>query len=186
MQRLRIDKLLGPQKVADVADAIADMERYIPRHAKMAMLDLVLAWARVDTTIAQLATAAFNMDPTVGAVIFGRMPVPDRLRKMRELNLQLGRTSSASELRKLKKHYEEHSKPRNTIAHAACVGFLRKPDRIVFLPFESEGSFGKLAVEVIPIAVMKKRRHSRGTSTKKRWRCWMSNGSGRRKRGREG
>lgn len=131
MQRLRIDKLLGPQKVADVADAIADMERYIPRHAKMAMLDLVLAWARVDTTIAQLATAAFNMDPTVGAVIFGRMPVPDRLRKMRELNLQLGRTSSASELRKLKKHYEEHSKPRNTIAHAACVGFLKaRPYRI--------------------------------------------------------
>ncbi|CAE1304441.1 unnamed protein product [Acanthosepion pharaonis] len=112
MQRLRIDKLLGPQKVADVADAIADMERYIPRHAKMAMLDLVLAWARVDTTIAQLATAAFNMDPTVGAI--GR-------------------------------------------------------------------SFGKLAVEVIPIAVMKKRRHSRGTSTKKRWRCWMSNGSGKTK-----
>lgn len=120
------------------------------------MLDLVLAWARVDTTIAQLATAQFNMDPTVGAVIFGRMPVPDRLNKMRELNLQLERAESAKALRKLKKQYEEHSKTRNTIAHAACVGFLSKPDRIVFLPFESEGKFGNLAVDVVPTLVMLK------------------------------
>lgn len=146
--------MIAPGSDGDFSTVIAEMDRYIPKRVRLAMLDLVLAWARVDTTIAQLATAAFSMDPTVGAVVFKRTPVPDRLRNMRELNLQLGRLDNAKALRKLKDQYEKHSEPRNTIAHAACVGFLTAPDRLVFLPFEAAESFGRLAVDIVPLRVI--------------------------------
>jgi hypothetical protein len=58
---------------------LAGLSPFVRRRLKIKMIDLVLAWARLDAAIAQLASAQFSMQPTVGAIIFGKMGVTDRL-----------------------------------------------------------------------------------------------------------
>lgn len=133
------------------------IRRPIPRSVRVLMADLILAWARVDSSIAQLSGAAFALDATASAIVFRRTSVADRIMKLRELNVQLGRLEQAKVLRALKKDYEAHSRVRNLLAHAACAGMLKaNPPRLVFLPFEAEGGFGKLAIEVVPLIELEK------------------------------
>ena len=132
-----------------------DVERHIPRSAKVIIADIVMTWARVDSTIAQLSGASFALDPTAAAIIFKRSSVSDKLEKVRQLNLQLGRNDNAQAIRKLKKQYDERSKVRNLIAHAHCAGVLKKkPLRLVFTPFEAHGGFGNLAIEIVPLLAL--------------------------------
>lgn len=132
-----------------------DLDRYIPKSIRLIMLELVMTWARVDTTIGQLTTTLFGISPSIGAVLFNRMRVQDRLMKLRDLCLQVEQPESAKHFRKLKDQYEKHSKPRNLIAHATCIGVTRtEPQHLVFLPFEAEGAYGNLAIEQVPVEMV--------------------------------
>ncbi len=132
-----------------------DLERFIPDATRLMMLDLVMIWARVDTGIGQLASTIFGMRPSIGAVIFNRMRVQDRLMRLRDLCVQMEHEEGAKHFRQMKKEYEKHSKPRNLIAHAACIGITRSnPVSLVFLPFEAEGPYGNLAVEQVNLEII--------------------------------
>lgn len=118
---------------------------------------LVLQWARVDAAISQIVAASFSLSPTAGAILMERTSVADRLRKVRQLQLSLGRNDHAKSLQKVKKQYEEHAKPRNMIAHAACAGvWTQSRQHLVFMPFEVEGAYGNLAIEAIHINVIRR------------------------------
>lgn len=132
-----------------------DLERVIPDATRLMMLDLVMIWARVDSGIGQLASTIFGMRPSIGAVIFNRMRVQDRLMRLRDLCLQMEHEDGAKHFRQMKKEYEKHSKPRNLIAHAACIGITKsEPVSLVFLPFEAEGAYGNLAIERVPVEMV--------------------------------
>lgn len=123
----------------------------------MDMMALVLQWARVDAAIAQITAASFNLSPTAGAILMERTSVSDRLRKVRQLQLSLCRNEQAKALQKVKKQYEEHAKPRNMIAHAACAGVWKQSrQHLVFMPFEVQGEYGNLSVEAIHIEVIRR------------------------------
>jgi hypothetical protein len=129
---------------------IAAINPHIPRRVKLRLLEVVLAWARLDAAIAQFAAISFGLDLSVGAIIFGKMGVPDRVNRLRELNKQLGRTDNAASLKKLKADYETHSQVRNSIAHATLAGQL--PDgRLVFLPYQSTGKAGVLPIDAVTL-----------------------------------
>lgn len=140
-----IDKLDDPFN-----DIKENLDRTIPRATRLLMLDLVLIWARVDTAIGQLSSHMFNLQPSIGAVLFKRMRVPDKIGRLRDLCLHIGSEDGAKHFQHMKKSYEKHSKPRNLVAHAACIGMLKdKSETLVFLPFEAEPKFGHLAIELV-------------------------------------
>jgi len=132
-----------------------DLDRLIPASDRLLMLDLVMVWARVDTSIGQMASTLFGMTPSIGAIVFNRMRVQDRLKRCRDLCLQIEHAEGAAHFKKLRTDYERHSKPRNLIAHACCIGITRlSPRSLVFLPFEAEGGFGNLAIEQLPMPMV--------------------------------
>jgi hypothetical protein len=61
---------------------------------------------------------------------------------------------AARMIKKHKKNYEHHSRPRNRIAHSHCAGvWTRDREFIVFQTFEKVGE-NELALDAIPLEVM--------------------------------
>lgn len=130
----------------------------IPEPFKEAMLELILIWAKLDTGLGLLSALYFGMDPTAGAIIFNRMRVSERLHRVRALQVELGRTELAAQIKRIQRSYEAHSKPRNLIAHAYCAGIYKsgQDDLLVFMPFEAEGGHGQLCIEGLTLKHMQR------------------------------
>lgn len=127
-----------------------------PEHREV-MLDLVLAWGRLDCALGQLLGSMKGMTMPEAAEAIGKMNGSGKLDEIsRILKANPNGEAAAKIVRKHKKTYEKHSKPRNRIAHAACVGYWTiDPEYVVFAIFEKEGDDG-LAVEIIPLQEMQR------------------------------
>lgn len=116
----------------------------------MEMLGLILDWARIDAGVSHLAAAAFAIDVTAGAIIFNRLSIDQRLKKIRDLQKALRKDDQVKALSKLLKQFEKHATPRNLIAHATCAGVLKSdPNSLVFMPYEVHGGYGNLGLEIV-------------------------------------
>ncbi len=92
-----------------------------------------------------------------GAELIGRRPNSAKLAEVcKVLRKAPGGADAARIVKKHKKNYELHSRPRNRIAHSRCVGvWTRDRDVIVFATFEKVAD-NELAIDLIPIQEMQR------------------------------
>ncbi len=126
-------------------------ETRLPPEHRESMLELVLVWASLDGALGMLVSGverkplhqiADELSKANGSTKLNRIikGLPDD---------EKGKSVKKA-LRKWKKQYEQHSRPRNRICHAHCAGHLKSDPRyLVFAVFEQEGE--GLAVEAIPL-----------------------------------
>ncbi len=137
----------------DPDDITPDLEQ---RH-RDAMLDLVLAWGSLDGALGILLSCVRGLPLDQGAELIGRRPNSAKLAEVcKVLRNAPGGADAARTMKKHKKNYELHSRPRNRIAHSRCAGvWTRDRDFIVFAPFEKV-EHNALAVDAVPIQEMKR------------------------------
>ena len=120
-----------------------------------AMLDLILAWGSLDGALTMLVAAITGEDLCDAADRIGKLKGSMKLLEIATIleGYESG-TDIAKNFRRQKKKYEKHSKSRNRIAHAHCVGFLKSDEQfVVFLCVEREGK-DQMAIEAIPVEEM--------------------------------
>ncbi len=122
-----------------------------------AMLDLVLAWGTLDGALAMLLARVMEVPYHEAADTIGKQSGSGKLAEMIRLIKQ--RDSAEEAIKFIKKHkklYERHSKPRNKIAHGHCAGYLLADENfVVFALFERTGEEG-LTVDAVPIEEMQR------------------------------
>lgn len=124
--------------------------------AKAAMLNLVLAWAHVDGALSLWVGVKFELRADKTAILLGRSDAQSKLAKLQRLYSLEGATQFVATIKAIKKSYEKHVRPRNTVAHASCRGCLKsEPDRIIFASYEAV-KLDQLAIDAIPIEVMER------------------------------
>jgi hypothetical protein len=116
-----------------------DVDRELTDEARAIMLQLILSWAKFESSLTQFLLIAFGTSLDEGSLLVGNMQTRDKLEKLKSLYKHHGMTSAAqriSDLMSLHKHYVD---VRNAIAHSACLGMYRpKEDTVLF-------SAGKIA-----------------------------------------
>lgn len=118
--------------------------------AKDAMLDLVLAWAHLDGALSLWVGVKFGLRADKTAILLGRSDAKSKLAKLQRLYALEGADRLVAQIKAIRKSYEKHVTPRNTVAHASCRGCLRsEPDRIVFASYEAV-KLGELAIDTVP------------------------------------
>ncbi|MGR3793695.1 hypothetical protein [Vannielia sp. SX4] len=127
-----------------------------PPHRE-AMLDLVLAWGTLDGVLAMLLAHVMGVSYHEAADTIGKQSGSGKLAEMiRLINQQDSAEEASKFLKKHKKLYERHSKPRNKIAHGHCAGYLVADDNyVLFAIFERVGS-DNVAVDAVPIEEMER------------------------------
>lgn len=125
-----------------------------------AMLDLVLAWGTLDGALSMLLSTVMGLQYHEAADTIGRKKGSLKFLEMCDLIKQDDFDGEAAKavkfLKKHKKLYERHSKPRNKIAHGHCAGYLLADDNfVVFAIFERTGEEG-LAVDAVPVEEMER------------------------------
>tara|TARA_R110002124_G_scaffold270245_1_gene438642 strand:- start:605 stop:1165 length:561 start_codon:yes stop_codon:yes gene_type:complete len=122
-----------------------------------AMLDLVLVWGTLDGALAMLLAHLMEVPYHEAADTIGKQSGSGKLAEMIRLIRQLNSAEKATKfLKKHKKLYERHSKPRNKIAHGHCAGYLLADENfVVFALFERTGEDG-LTVDAVPIEEMER------------------------------
>ena len=78
-----------------------DLDPVIPSAAREAMLDLILAWADLDGSVAFLAAATSGLDPSQGAEKFGRKMIADKLKAAAKALKASGHDSDAARVQKI-------------------------------------------------------------------------------------
>ena len=132
----------------DPKDITPDLEQ---RH-RDAMLDLVLAWGSLDGALGMLLSRVGGVPFDRGAELIGKRANSAKLEDVCKILRNVpGGADAARIMKKHKKNYELHSRPRNHIAHSHCAGvWTQDRDYIVFAVFEKVAD-NKLAVDTIPI-----------------------------------
>ena len=126
-----------------------DIDPVIPPAAREVMLDLVLAWANLDGSVAFLAAATGGLNPSQGAERFGRKVIADKLIAAAKSLKASGHDADAARVQRISDEYPDKAKLRRRVAHSRCAGVRRSdPSRVVFLPYETEGPDGHLAMEI--------------------------------------
>ena len=137
------------------AEAIitGDLERILPHNVREVLLDVILAWARLDMATAFFVASVSGLNPDEGADKYGRKEIAEKLKRACSALKVRGEDGHASKVREIAEAYPEKALVRRRIAHSRCAGVRKSmPSRVVFLPFEREGPPGNLAVEVIDIS----------------------------------
>lgn len=120
------------------------------------MLDLILAWASLDGALGMLLSPTLQIEAVEGAESHGKMRGSMKLNEIRKVLRERNASDQILKIfKRFKRQYEQHSEPRNRVAHSHCVGFSKKdPEYMVFLPYE-RASDTALAVEAVSIESMK-------------------------------
>ena len=137
----------------DPNDITSDLEQ---RH-RDAMLDLVLAWGELDGALGILLSGVRGLPLDQGAELIGRLPSSAKLAEVCKVLWNApGGADAARIMKKHKKNYELHSRPRNRIAHSHCVDvWTQDRNFIVFATFKKVAN-NVLAVDRIPIQEMQR------------------------------
>lgn len=129
-----------------------DLDPLLPPIVRESMLDLILAWADLDMSTAFFVSTIAGLTPDEGANRYHRKVIADKLKIAATLLEAAGETETAQVVQNIGAEYPERALLRKRIAHSKCAG-VRKSDntQIVFLPFETEGPPGHLAMEIIAL-----------------------------------
>ena len=126
-----------------------DLNPLLPGGVREAMLDLILAFADLDSSVAFITAMTKGLNPREGADQLGRKSIGDKLKIAVSALKAGGRHADAAILQEVRDEYPDRSKLRNRIAHHRCAGVRKSdPSRVIFLPYEGEGPPNSLAVEV--------------------------------------
>ena len=113
------------------------------------MLDVILAWADLDSSTAFFAAALGDLNPGQGADRYKRSVIADKLKAAAKALEALGQKEAAAVVRAIGEEYPDRALLRKRIAHSRCAGVRKSdPTRVVFFPYETEGPDGHLAVEI--------------------------------------
>ena len=138
---------LGPSEAENIL--WGDLDPNLPAEVRASMLDLVLAFANLDGSVAFLASMIAGLNPREGADKLGRKTIGDKLKIAIKILKDQGREDDAAVLQTVKDQYPGRSALRNRIAHSRCAGVRRSdPTRVIFLPYEGEGPDDSLALEI--------------------------------------
>lgn len=121
------------------------------RH-RNAMLDLILVWGELDSTLGMLVSCTLGLSRTDGAEKVGKYPASAKFREIFKVLRDVPDGKEAAQAVNMHKcNYEKHSLVRKPIAHSKCVGVKSSDeDFIVFMVFEKHGE-NELAMDAIPI-----------------------------------
>lgn len=137
-----------------------------------AMLDLVLAWGSLDGILGMLWAKFLNLPLHEAADEVGKKNGSAKLAEVIGAISQVEAGKNfAKRLRKHKKTYEKHSKPRNKIAHGHCAGYLLSNEKyVVFAVFERVAGSEDMAVDAVSIEEME-----RATEWGGKFATWIMN-----------
>jgi hypothetical protein len=138
-----------------VSDKLSIPKPLEQRH-RDAMLDLILAWAKIDGSLGWFLSMLHGFDPAEGAILIEDMKPGQIFADARKAIRQMaGGDQAAQKIKKMKLAYENYAPIRNRIAHSFCAGIsTENADLIVFLVYSKEGD--GLAVEVDHIDTIKR------------------------------
>lgn len=105
------------------------------------MLELILAWARLDSSLTMFMVRAFNTTTDYGALMVGNMQSRDKIEKLRALYKHHKMTEALQDIAILERLHRHYVDSRNAIAHHVCLGMYRGSDALIF-------SAGKVALGV--------------------------------------
>ena len=120
------------------------------------MLDVILAWARLDSLISKWMSLAFGTSPDATVILMGNMNTGTKLTRLKILYSHFGFDSEAERLGALQNEHGRHVDVRNTIAHVSCVGqIVGDPTKVVFMALKRIKDMpGHTFVEVIHLEQM--------------------------------
>ena len=107
-------------------DFQTELEREIPNPVKLAIADVVIAWAHLDVGLTQWFGKAFGMRPFEASVAIGRMDNKAKLERLQRLHVVRKQPRLAARAKEISKAMERDVGLRNAIAHHACIGVLSK------------------------------------------------------------
>ena len=147
-----------------------DVDEALEQRHRDAMLDVVLAWGKLDGALGMLLSGVRGLSLYDGAVAVGTMPASAILAEVHKYiraaqtrahaDDQAGFDRIARTIKRYKKLYEKLSGTRNCIAHAYCRGvWTADRNYVAFMAFKPYGK-SDLAVECIPIGIWNWRRSS--------------------------
>lgn len=115
-----------------------DLEENIPDAHKIAMADLILAWARLDTMLTRLVCYSFQMNDDVGSIFIGKMDIKTKIERMKDIGAHMGIPNFAQNMETMSDNYRDHSQVRNAIAHNLLSGISKKDrNRLIFYPYKT-------------------------------------------------
>jgi len=129
------------------AEIISEMNDDVARP----MLDLILAFARLDTSLSAWLVQAYGMPLERGALFVENMDIGNKINRLKKLYDHDDDHDAVSALAKLRKEFDGKKSARNTIAHATFVGVLKSsPKTAVFSPMRAGDAHGQLQIVCIP------------------------------------
>lgn len=105
-------------------DFNTELQREIPDAVKVAIADVVIAWAQLDVGLTQWFGKAFGMRPFEASVAIGRMDNKTKLERLQKLHEVREQPNLAQRAKSLSKTTRQDVGLRNAIAHTACIGVL--------------------------------------------------------------
>lgn len=104
------------------------------RH-RLAMADVVLAFASLDTNLSNWMVEAFQMRSDRAALLLQNMSISTKYQKLMKLFDHESDTAMVKFLRIARGQLEGHTEVRNMICHAECIGILREARNVIaFVP----------------------------------------------------
>lgn len=130
----------------------------VSQEARDVMLDLILAWARLDTACSIWVTLAFGMCTDSGPILLGNMDTKSKLDRLKALAKHHKLATAAKSIDNLKKTVEHYAQIRNAIAHSMLAGErVSKPGVIVFSPLKpAPGVLAHMMIQEVRLEAMKK------------------------------
>ncbi len=120
---------------------------------KLAIADVVIAWAHLDVGLTQWFGKAFGMRPFEASVAIGRMDNKTKLERLQKLHEVRQQPRLAARAKAISKAMKPGVGLRNAIAHHACLGVLSSNDRTaVFMtqmPVESDPDYKQMVFHSI-------------------------------------
>jgi hypothetical protein len=132
------------------------LDRKISQPARDAMLDVILAWARLDSFMSKWMSVAFGTSPDATVILMGNMSTQAKLTKLKGLYGHFGFQSEAVRIAALEKEHLRHVDVRNAIAHVSCVGqMIGDANKVVFMAIKRIKAMpGHTFVEVVHLDQM--------------------------------
>lgn len=136
----------------------SDLDTTLPDLFRTRMLEVIMAFARLDTALSAWVVAAYDVRKDHGAFLIENFSTSQKVSRLKRLYQHRGHIKAVNALKSLSKGLDEHSFTRNTIAHATYAGILKsEPTVAVFSPYTgSIGSAEQLDIVKIPADEMRR------------------------------
>ena len=133
-----------------------DIERVIPIAVKVAIADLVLAFANLDSVLGACLILEYGMDLATGSILIENLDIGTKIGRLRRLYQHNRREEDDKIFLRFKKEYEKWREARNTISHARCSGVRKSdPSWVIFSPVRATiGAAGAMQIHLIHVNQM--------------------------------